>query len=136
MATKSPSQNLNTAHIIEMEAEAEIFPKRAVKLGTAPGQVLATSAITDLVAGVSLNYAAAGARVQIQTDGIAEVECSAAVNYLVQVMPTAAGAGKCSTAAGATAKSFGQAGGTSTTADAEIQKVWLRTMNVNGPVNT
>lgn len=133
---KSPQQNYISSNVIEVEAEAEIFPKRLVKLGTAPGQVLATSAITDLVVGASINYAAAGGRVQIQTSGIAEVECSAAVNYLVQVMPTAAGAGKCSLAAGATAKSCGQAGGTSTTADGEVQKVWLHTLNVNGPVNT
>ena len=136
MATKSPTQNFITGNVIEMEAEAIIEPKRLVKLGTAPGQVLETAAITDLVCGVSLNYAAAGARVKIQTSGIAEVVCKAAVTYLDQVMPDGGGDGMCATAAGITAKSCGQAGGTSTTAEGEIQKVWLAPFNVNGIVNS
>lgn len=135
MATKAPQQNYISANVIEYEAEAEIQPKRAVTLGTAPGQVIATSAITDLVHGVSLNYAAAGDRVQIQVGGVAEVECSAGVAYKAQVMPTASGAGKCSTASGATAKSFGQAMGASTSNDTEIQLVRLSGLNVNGPAN-
>lgn len=136
MATKSPQQNLITGNTIEMEAEAAIVAKRLVKLGTAPGQVIHTAAITDVVAGVALNSCAAGGRVVIQTDGIAEVECKSAVTYLDQVMPDGGGAGKCATAAGATAKSCGVAGGTSTTAEGEIQKVWLRTLNVNGIANS
>jgi hypothetical protein len=136
MATKSPSQNLIIGHTIEMEAEAAITAKRLVKLGTAPGQVIHTAAITDVVAGVALNSAAAGARVTIQLDGIAEVACKTGVTYLDQIMPDGGGAGLCATAAGITAKSCGQAGGTTTTAEGEIQKVWLRTMNVNGIANS
>lgn len=135
MATKSPTLNLIAGNVIEMEAEAAIVVKRLVKLGTAPGQVIHTAAITDVVAGVALNSAAIGERVQIQVAGIAEVECAAGVAYLAQVMPDGGGAGKCSTAAGATAKSCGQAGGTSTSNAGEIQKVWLCSMNVNGIAN-
>ena len=138
MATKSPTQNFITGNVIEMEAEAEVKAKRLVKLGTAPGQVLETAGVADIVAGVSLNYAAAGARVQIQFGGIAEVECKSAIAYLDQVVPDAGGDGlaRSFTSAGATAKSCGQAGGTTTTAEGEIQKVWLRTINVNGPANS
>lgn len=133
---KSPTQNYIADNVIEMEAESEVQPYRALTAGTSPGQVVPTSAITDVVIGTSLNYAAAGERVQVQTGGIAEVECSAAVNYKQQVMPTASGAGKCATAAGGTAKSFGYALGTSTTADGERQKVLLACPNVNGPANS
>lgn len=133
---KSPTQNFITGNVIEMEAEAAITARRLVKLGTAPGQAIHTSAITDVVIGVAINTAAIGERVQIQTDGIAEVACKAGVAYLAQVMPDSGGAGLCATAAGATAKSCGQACGTTTTAENEIQKVWLRTINVNGIANS
>lgn len=136
MATKSPQQNLVTGNIIEFEAESAIEPFRLVTLGTSPGQVVATSAITDVIIGASLNKAAAGERVQIQTAGIARVECSAGVAYKAQVMPTASGAGKCSTAAGATAKSAGLATGASTSNDGESQYVWLCPINVNGIANS
>lgn len=133
--SKSPTQNFNAGNVIEMEAESEVTQYRVVKLGAAAGQVVPTSAITDVAIGVSLNYAAAGARVQVQTGGIARVECSAGVAYGAQVMPTGAAGGKCATAAGATAKSFGLACGTTTTADGEQQLVMLATPNVNGPAN-
>lgn len=136
MATKSPQQNFISGNVIEMEAESAIEPYRLVKLGTAAGQVVATGAITDVVVGASLNKAAAGERVQIQTSGIALVTCSAGVAYGAQVMPTGSAGGKCVTAAGATAKSCGVAGGASTSNDGEIQKVWLATLNVNGIANT
>lgn len=131
---KSPQQNYIAGNVIELEAESEIQPYRVLKLGTSPGQVAHTGAITDVIVGASLNYAAAGERVQVQTDGIALVACSAAVAYAAQVMPGANG--KVATAAGATAKSCGMAGGTTTTGDGELQKVWLRTLNVNGIANT
>lgn len=135
--SKSPQQNFISGNVIEMEAEAAIEPYRLVKLGAAAGQVVACSAITDVVVGVSLNKAnAAGDRVQVQTSGIALVTCSAAVAYGAQVMPTASGAGKCMTAAGATAKSCGVAGGTTTANDGELQKVWLASLNVNGIANS
>jgi hypothetical protein len=134
---KSPQQNFTSENVIEMEAEAAISPYRAVKAGAAAGQVVACSAITDVAIGVSITQAtAAGERVQVQLRGIALVTCSAAVNYGVEVMPTGSGSGKCSTAAGATAKSFGVAIGTTTTADGELQKVLLACPNVNGPANS
>lgn len=136
MATKSPQQNFISGNVIEMEAESAIEPYRLVKLGTAAGQVVATGAITDVVVGASLNKAATGERVQIQTSGIALVTCSAGVAYGAQVMPAGSAGGKCVTAAGASAKSCGVAGGTSTSNDGEIQKVWLATLNVNGIANT
>lgn len=132
---KSPQPNFISSNVIEMEAEAAISPYRAVTYGAAAGQAVACGAITDPVLGVSLNQAAAGERVQIQTGGIARVTCSAAVAYKAQVMPGATG--KCATAAGATAKSFGVAMGTTTTADGEEQLVHLHGgPNVNGVVNT
>ena len=136
MATKAPTQNFITGNVIEMEAEAAIVVRRLVKLGTAAGQVIHTAAITDVVVGVSLNSCAAGERVQIQTSGVAEVECASAVTYLDQVMPVGTGAGKVATAAGATAKSCGQAGGATTANAGETQKLWLSPINVNGPANT
>lgn len=131
---KTPQQNFISGNVIEMEAEAAIEPYRLVTLGAAAGQVIHTSAITDVVVGVSLNTAAIGGRVQVQTSGIALVTCSAAVAYKAQVMPGAAG--KCATAAGATAKSCGMAAGTTTANDGELQKVWLASLNVNGVANT
>lgn len=136
MATKAPTQNFITGNVIEMEAEAAIVVKRLVKLGTAAGQVIHTAAITDVVVGVSLNDAAAGGRVKIQVSGVAEVECASAITYLDQVMPVGTGAGKAATAAGATAKSCGQAGGITTANAGETQMLWLHSLNVNGPANT
>lgn len=136
MTTKSPTQNFITGNVIEMEAEAAIVVRRLVKLGTAAGQVIHTAAITDVVIGVALNSAAIGERVQIQTSGIAEVECGSAIAYLDQVMPIGTGAGKAATAAGSTAKSCGVAGGVSTSNSGETQKIWLSPVNVNGPANT
>lgn len=136
MTTKSPTKNYIATHVIEMEAEAAIVVRRLVKLGTAPGQVIHTAAITDVVVGVSLNSCDAGERVQIQTSGIAEVEVGESVAYLAQVMPIGTGAGKAATAAGATAKSCGLAAGVDAANSGETQKVWLSPINVNGPANT
>lgn len=116
-------------------AESAISPYRLVKRGTNPGQVVACSAITDIAIGVSTNYAATGEVCTYQTRGVALIECSTGVTYGAQVMPTAAGAGKCSTASGATARSAGVAGNTSA-ADGEIIACDINLPNLNGPANS
>lgn len=116
-------------------AGGTIAQYRAVKLDSTVGQVVAASAITDNVVGVSLISATSGLPVTLQTAGKVKVTASAAITLGDQVMVTASGAGKVSTASGATAKSIGialEAAG----ADGDIIEVLLQTPNVNGPANT
>lgn len=115
-------------------AGAAITANKAVKLSAA-NTVVHTTAITDDVAGVALQTVASGEYVDVQTMGKAKVRTSAAVNAMAQVMPTAAGDGECSTAAGATAKSFGIANSASGGTDGEVVEVLLR-LGVNTPANT
>lgn len=116
------------------KAGAAITKGRLVKLDTTAGQVIHTTAITDVPIGVALGDAASGADVAVQTNGVAEVCASAAVALGAQVMPTASGAGKCSTASGATAQSIGQALALCSN-DGEFIPVLLR-IGVNGPANS
>lgn len=60
-------------------AEAAIAPHRIVKFGAADGGVLQSAAAADAHIGVSLLGAAAGERLDVVRDGIAEVEYGAAV---------------------------------------------------------
>lgn len=115
-------------------AGAAIGINRAVKLDSTAGRVIATSAIADDCEGVAMNaVTAVGQTVSVQKTGKAKMVASAAIALNAQVMPTAAGAGKISTAAGATAKSIGkalQAAG----ADGDVIEVELQ-LGVNGPAN-
>lgn len=117
-------------------AGGAIEANRFVKLDTTQGQVIACTAITDVAIGVSLNKAASGESVQIQTQGEAKVATSAAVAINDQVMCTASGAGKCSTAAGATARSVGLATSATGGTDGELATVLLCVPNLNAVVNT
>lgn len=102
---------------------------------SAANTCIVTTAITDSPIGVSLESAgAAGALVPLQSFGIAKIVASAAVAVGAQVMPTAGGAGKCMTAAGATAKSFGIAM-SAAGADGDIIEVQLAMPSLSGPAN-
>lgn len=118
-----------------MKAGGAITANRAVMLD-ANGDVVVTTAITDKVIGIALQTVASGEDVEILTvNGVkAKVTTSAAVAIGADVMPTAAGAGKCATAAGATAKSFGIALYASA-ADGEVIEVLTR-FGANGIANS
>ena len=108
---------------------------RAVKLDSTAGQVVVTSAITDLAIGVAIDSAASGGAVAIQLFGIAKCVASDVISLGAQVMPTASGSGKVVTAAGATAKSMGVAL-TASGADGDVIEVLLAVPNVNGIANS
>ena len=128
------SNNYETSNVISRIAGGTIAARRLVKLDTTAGQVVACSAITDVAIGVSLHSASSGQTVEIQTSGVAEIEASDAVALGAEVMPTAAGAGKCVTAAGATARSCGLAE-TISSADGEFIRARINLPNLKGMAN-
>lgn len=130
-------ENNSSATIIPLKANGAIVKDRLVKADTTAGQCVQASAIADLVIGVALNTAAAGEMVAVQVDGIAQVECAAAVLTAGdEVMPqAAAGNGRIATAAGATARSSGVAQATSTGTAGEKVPVLLNCPAVKGPAN-
>jgi len=116
-------------------AGGTILQYRAVVLDSTAEQVVATSAITNVVLGASMQSASSGETVPVQTFGVVKLTASAAISLGAQVMPTGSGAGKISTASGATAVSCGialEAAG----ADGDIIAVQLHSVNVNGPANS
>lgn len=135
MGTTNASQNYESGNVGSGTAEAAIEAYRLVKQGTAENQVTPCTAITDVAIGVSLNKAAAGERVDYQTRGMAIIECSAGVARGAQVMATASGSGKCSTASGATARSVGIVE-SATSNDTEKAVVRINLPNLNGPANS
>ena len=135
MTTLNIAPNLQTTNTDSGEAESEIQAYRLVKRGSTPGTVAPCTAITDIAIGVSLKHADAGQQCEYQTRGRAYIECSAGVAANAQVMPTASGAGKCSTASGATARSAGFAINTSAN-DGEIIACDINLPNLNGPANS
>lgn len=100
------NNNLNIAPL-SFVAEEAITANRALKLGSVEGQVLHTTAITEACIGVALQTVAAGQEVPVQIFGVVKCVASAAVSMGAELMPTAAGAGKVMTAAGATARGMG-----------------------------
>lgn len=115
------------------KAGGTITKGRLLKLDTTEGQVIHTTAITDLVIGVAVESAASGDEVAIQTYGVAQVAVAAAVTLGDQVMPGASGLA--STAAGATAKSCGVALQDAAATPDQIS-VLLSVPNVNGVANS
>ena len=116
-------------------AGATVTQYRLVKLDSTAGQVIHTTAITDVGLGAALQTASTGGTVPVQQFGKVKLTASDAISLGAQVMPTAAGAGKIVTAAGATAKSCGialEAAG----ADGDIIEVLLVAPAVNGPANS
>lgn len=116
-------------------AGGTIGANRLVKADSTAGQCVATSAITDAAIGVATIPASAGDLVPVQQFGKAKVVASDAISVGAQVMPTAAGDGKCVTAAGATAKSIGIAL-TAAGADGDVIEVQLGVPAINGPANS
>lgn len=127
--------NYETSNVISRIAGGAIAARRLVKLDTTAGQVVVCDAITDKAIGVSLHAANAADTIEIQTGGLAEIEISAAVALGAEVMPTASGSGKCSTSAGATARSIGLAENLGSN-DTEIIRVRLAVPNLGGPANS
>lgn len=108
---------------------------RLVKLDTTAGQAIATTAITDVAVGASLIKATSGQTLPVQSFGKVKLTASDAISLGAQVMPTASGAGKVVTAAGATARSIGvalEAAG----ADGDIIEVLLVAPIGNGAANS
>jgi hypothetical protein len=100
--------NLGIAPMSFIAGEA-ITANKCVKLHTAEGQVVHTTAITESVIGVALDTVASGEEVSVQLVGVVKCTASGAVTLGDEVMPTASGAGKSVTIGGATAKGFGVA---------------------------
>jgi hypothetical protein len=120
---------------LPFQAGAAIGQYRAVKQGTTAHQVIATTAITDVVMGVAqISAAAAEDQVPVQIGGVAKMVAGAAIALGAQVMPQASGAGKVITAAGATAVSCGVAL-EAAAADGDIIPVRL-IPNASGPANS
>lgn len=116
-------------------AGGTIVANRAVVLDSTAGQVVAASAIAGLTIGIATTGASSGEVVTVQLFGKAKVAASAAISLGAEVMTTASGAGKVSTAAGPTAMSIGlalQAAG----ADGDIIEVLLATPNLKGSANS
>jgi hypothetical protein len=116
-------------------AGGTIVKNRVVVLDSTEGQVVAGSAIAGVGLGCSLNAAVAGEQVKVQTMGIAKLTASAAITLGAEVMVTASGAGKVSTASGATARAIGvalQAAG----ADGDIISVLVCLPAVTGPATS
>lgn len=127
--------NLLGVSPLSFVAGGTIIANRMVKLDSTAGQVVACSAITDLAIGVALAGVSSGETVAVQTFGVAKVVASDAISLGAQLMPTASGAGKVVTAAGATAKSCGVALEASG-ADGDIITALLAVPNVNGIANS
>lgn len=81
---------------------------RLVVLDSTAGQCVATSAITNVALGASLNAASSGDNVAVQQHGVALLRLGAGGATLgAQLMPEASGEGDAVIAAGATAVSVG-----------------------------
>ena len=127
--------NLETGHYATYKAGGAIPANSLVKYDSTEGQVVVTTAITDVAIGVSMGTYAIGDQAQIQTSGVATVLSGAAGIALgAQVMPDATQNGGIATAAGATAVSVGiaeqaAAGG------GDVVRVRLCTPNLKAPAN-
>lgn len=130
------TENFAGTNPIGFVSSAAITAKRVVKMSTTAMTVTASNAIAEGGIGVALNtVAGANEQVKVQTGGIAICTASGVITAGDEVMVTASGAGKVSTAAGATAKSIGIACST-TTADGDDVMVLLSTPSVKGPANS
>lgn len=129
--------NLMGISPMPMVAGGAILPFRCVKLDSVTNQVVATSAITDVVMGTNYlgNTLASGDQIAVQGGGIAKMVAGAAVALGAEVMPAADGAGKVITSAGATARSCGVAL-TAATADGDIIEVRMGAPNLGGVANS
>lgn len=117
-------------------AGATVAARRMVKLDSTEGQAIHGAAITDVAIGASISAAASGELFDVQGNGVALVEATAAAISIGAQVMIGDTAGRVATAAGATAKSVGvaetAAGGTL----GEVVAVRLNLPNVNGPANS
>lgn len=135
MATKAPQLNRIGLSPMEWEAEGAVLQGQALILGTAPGQLKASTAITDVVVGVAEHAAATGTRVSVlMAHPVAIMLAEGTIAYGAQVMPKATGPGTVDTAAGVTAKSCGIHLGAQCASGDKIPVLLVTT--VNGPANT
>lgn len=96
---------------ITMKANGTVTANRLVKLNTTEGEVLHTTAITEVAFGVAQDTVATGLAVEVEVGSGALVRfvASGAVTAGDALMPDAANSGKVSTLSGATAVTCGQA---------------------------
>lgn len=129
--------NFNSLNVSNMSfiAGGAVGINRAVKLDSTEGQVVVTSAITDIAIGVATNSAASGEMVSVQLFGKAKAVASAAISVAAEVMPTGSGSGKVATASGATAVSMGVAL-SAAGADGDTIEILLACPNVRGSANS
>lgn len=110
MTTGTTAYNdFETGNVTTRKAGGAITRGCLLKLHSTEGEVVVTTAITDIVFGVALNTAASGEMVQVQRRGVAKVLIGEAVALGAAIMPIGAATGKAATAAGATAISCGVA---------------------------
>lgn len=130
------SRNLESGNVATRTAGGAIGYGALLKLHTTEGQVVVTTAITDVVVGVSMGTYASGDRVEMQTGGVAPVLIASAVALGAQVYADAGGSGKAAGAAspGATASSCGLAESQGD-ADGQLIRVRLCIPNLKGPAN-
>lgn len=100
--------NLQGVSPVSFLAGGTVTANRLVEISAA-NTVTMTDAITDLPIGVATIGGSTGDLVTVQQFGKAKLTASAAISVGAQVMPTASGDGKVSTASGATARTVGVA---------------------------
>lgn len=120
---------------LNMTAGGTIAQHRLVKLDSTAGQVVVTSAITDLAIGAVNISAVSGDPVPVQTMGVVKLTASGAITLGDEVMPTSSGSGKVVTSSGATAKSVGVAL-EAALADGDVIAVLLCCPALKGPANS
>ena len=116
------------------KANAATAKAVVVMLHSVEGEVVVTTAITDMPFGVTLTSAAAGAPIALQTHGVAKVTASGIIALGAQVVASADGKVETFTGVGATALSMGVALQASAAAG-DIIEVQLSTPAVFGPAN-
>lgn len=121
MATGTTAKrSYESGHVITRKCGGAVPLGALVKLHSTEGQVVVTTAITDVVRGVSLGTYASGDMGEFQTAGTCKVLTGEAIALGAQIMPIGTGGGKAATLAGATAVGCGQA---QTLVDADGQLV-------------
>ena len=137
MAPKAPQLNRVGITPMEWEAEGAVNQGDALILGTAPGQLKASTAITDVVVGVAEHAAASGSRVSVtMAHPVAIMRAEGTIAYGAQVVPKATGPGTIvtATAIGATGRSCGIHLGAECASGDKVPVLLVTT--VNGPPNS
>ena len=115
---------------------AAIAKNVVVKLDSTAGQVIVTTAITEVPLGVTrTSTSAAGQTIEIQQSGVAKVTASGVIALNAQVVASADGKVETFTSIGATGISCGVAL-TAAAAAGDVIEVQLHIPAVFGPANT